>query len=868
MQKNIFTPKMSTDNSDSDSGTKQNDSLKDFLRNSAKTILVVMFSLLPILFVPQIFTSLDLTKTYLVVIGVLAALVLLSLSILRDGRLRILLPKTLVIFWGFGFFALASALLSGDKHDAIFGNVLEVNTVSFFILMALVMTSVLVFTGSRTGVLRLFIGLMFGAVLLQLYHLLRLIFGPDFLSFGLFATGTSSPIGSFNDLALFSGLVIVITITAMQQISVNLMSKVISVALVVLSLLLLMAVNFFAVWIIVGLFSLLALLYILSKDTWLKRDGEGVSPVSKTVLGLTALVCLVSASFVVSGEYLGSKISNITGTNYLEVRPSTEATFDIARSVYAENVLFGAGPNRFEDAWRLYKNPVINETVFWNTDFKAGSGFVPTTFITTGAVGGGLLVLFILVLLYTGYKTLLIAKSAGNMWYFAGTISLTSAIYLWLVMFIYVPGATIMLLTALMSGLVLVVYYSVSPKSGFSVDVLSNRLYGLSLIVAVLFVVVASVAVAFDVSKKYISQVAYAEAVKEFQVSNDLALLDEDLAAISQLNQKQDTFIAERAQIRLAEVNRLISVSEPNEGDVQNFQTALVEGINLAERAVALDPTNPYNHLLLASFYGVLDPGQYEGVEDRKNALLEKARQLHPTGPEQYLLSAQLATRFGDIETAKEDLAQALQLKSNFSNALYLLTQIDIQEGNTESAITNARAMVSIEPRNPSRYLQLGILLSSASDTKGAIEAFEAAVTLDNNYANARYFLALSYLDDGRPDDALTQLRVVEATNQDNRELKNLIAQIEEGNYSKPGLGFETPVNDQDAVIQEGEVTTTTESPDTDLITPVNQVGYEDQREALDGDETDQINDSDQDPITNLNDQTNTGSAVNDSENE
>ena len=105
-----------------------------------------------------------------------------------------------------------------------------------------------------------------------------------------------------------------------------------------------------------------------------------------------------------------------------------------------------------------------------------------------------------------------------------------------------------------------------------------------------------------------------------------------------------------------------------------------------------------------------------------------------------------------------------------------------------------------------------------------ATKAFEQAIILDNNYANARYFLALAYLDANRKDDALAQLKIIEVSNPDNQMIKQLISEVEANKFVKPDAGFEVPVNDGSVVGQEeGDVTTSTKVPETDLITPLNQ---------------------------------------------
>ena len=178
-------------------------------------------------------------------------------------------------------------------------------------------------------------------------------------------------------------------------------------------------VNFFHLWLVIGFFGLLLLVYILAKDTFLYHSSKEVkSIISPILIGITMLVCITSIVFVIAGDYMGAKISSLTEISYVEVRPSMTATIDVARNVYQDDVLLGVGPNRFADAWRLHKDRSINETLFWDTDFNAGFGFVPTIFVTLGLLGGMLFVAFHVAYLYLGYRMLVRTAANDSFWSF------------------------------------------------------------------------------------------------------------------------------------------------------------------------------------------------------------------------------------------------------------------------------------------------------------------------------------------------------------------------------------------------------------------------------------------------------------------
>lgn len=829
MEQNIFSPRLTQ-------FTK--DTLSSLLQNLALGSLVIVFGLLPIIFMPGVYTALGFSKVYVVGLGIFAAVVMLSLAVLRSGSVRVLIPPALAFFWIFAAVAVASAFLSGDVTDSLYGNVFEVQTAGFLVLLALIMTITMAFAASKQMVTRLFMLLGVSALLLQVYHVLRLVFGPDLLSFGIFQSATISPLGSFNDLAIFTGLVVVAALALLEQVRNSVWGKALLGTLVVLSLVLLSVINFYTVWLVLGFFSLLLVLYMVSRDTWLRTSDEPTQPISRFALALVGVVCLVSGAFVISGDYLGGVVSRATNISYLEIRPSMGSTLEIGKAVYGDSALLGSGPNRFEDAWREYKNPVINQTPFWNTNFSGGNGYLPTLMVTTGIAGSIFLLLFIGAFLYFGYKLLLTAIVVDKSWYRLGVISFMAAVYLWGMSVVYVPGVTILLLAAVMTGLTFAVYASSRSEAGLVVDVTKSRQYGLLLIGAVLVVIISSVLTTITVSKQYIAQATYADTVRGYQRGADFNTTDEGLRRSQELF-AQDIFAAERAQLRLGELAQLAQ-SEATALTSQRYTAVLAEGIQLAEQAISLDSTNPNNYIILGNFYSVLDPNQPEfaGVKERVDALFARMRELDPINPSYSLALAQYKAQVGDLVAARTHIEQALALKGDYTDALFLLSQLDIQEGKVEDAIKVTGAMVSIEPNNPTRYFQLGVLLATTKDLAAASQAFETAVAIDPNYANARYFLALTYLDQDRKDDALAQLRLVRENNPDNQTLLELIRQAESGTYVKPDSTFAVPVDSVPTVTQEGDVTTTTVAPDTDLVTPVNRPAAEETTSTNDTEET------------------------------
>lgn len=830
MSGSVFTPKINSVVENVRSEVEQpaavgKDRTGDVLQKVAQYAVIVAFGFTPVFFMPGLWGSLGFDKAlFSVSIGVIVV-VAMSLLMLRRKRAQTVWPLPLSMFWGVALAALISGLLSGDIQDTIRGSVMETQTAGFLGILALAMSVPLVMQGSKIMSIKALAVFSVVSGLLLAYNILRLIFGAGFLPLGSFNVLTVSPIGSFNDLAIFAGLTIILGLITLAQLPLKTWIQYTVLAIVAMALFILAVVNFFDIWIIVGFFALLLFVYLLSRDTLFQNEAD-IKPAStpRSLVVSTLIVCVVSAVFIVAGDYAGSKIGEITGVNYVEVRPSLEATIDIAGGVYSQDFLLGVGPNRFADAWRQHKDKSINETIFWDTDFNAGSGYIPTLFVDLGALGSLLIIAFHLYFLFLGYKMLLRSVSQDFYWYYFGVVSFTAAVFLWSMSYIYVPGAGILLLAAMFTGFSFVAYGALLPQAVRAIPLATNKRRGFFLMAAIIFIISGSIGILFSVGEQYVTQSHFNESQA---TATDISQF-EQIALDSYGAYPDDRFISALARINLSKLNVILNNPEPSEEVSQQFFSIAQLALGYASQAVIEDSTDPDNHAVLASIYSniaITGVPEAEVAQERAILALDEAQKLDPFNPSYRLLSAQMAVRSNDVSRSREEIQAALTLKRNYTDALFLLAQLDINEGNAEAAIATVRAIISLEPNNPTRYFQLGVLLSSNDSAAEAIVAFREAVRLDVNYANARYFLALGLLNEGQTDAGLEQLKLVQQTNVDNAELAALIAQVESGEFvAAPASSLSTPVVDATPDKGPEDTVVTSEDTETNLVTPVNTI--------------------------------------------
>ena len=801
------------------------DTIELSLRSIAENIIVVAFGILPIFFILVVYAPFDYTKTLLIVISTFVSFIFFSLSVLRSGSLTVAAPWALPAFYLVALITIVSTLLSGDIYDSFIGEVMSVHSAAFILLMAVVMSIPALFNFTKINIMRLYILFATSALFLGIFHLLRIVFGADFLSFAVFTSPTSSPLGGWNDLGLFFGLTILLSLVSLEQLPLTKWGKILFSVVIGVSLLMLSVVNFFAIWIVLALVSLVLLMYTLTKDKFAKETLALQEDIKISLYSITisAVVFVFSLLFIIGGSVVGGFVSNATGISYIEVRPSLQATIDIGRHVYGENAFVGVGPNKFIDAWRLYKDPSINQTIFWATDFPNGNGFITTQFVTGGIFATLAWILFFILFLIAGFRMLFRATYVDRFWYFIGTSSFVAAVYLWSMAFFYNPGSVILLLTSLFSGLVFVSYGMLLGSSGRTFSIGMNRRTGFILVAVVMLIIISSVAVLYYSGRHYASTYTFNGAVSRVGSEQVFEKIEQEIAQAYAIY-PNDVFARQLASYQLAKMNSLLGVQNPTPEQQKAFESAYQNGINAAKLAIQKDSNEPANWLVLGSIYSALASVDVEGAKSLAEDAYQTAKKYDPVNPVYLLLQAQLHARTGDIKTARKFTLEAIELKPNYFDALSLLTQLDIAEGKVEDAIKTTRSIITLEPNNPARYYQLGVLESAAKNADNAIAAFQHAITLDENYANARYRLALELIQKGNKEEAISHLEVVEKLNPESNEVKTLLEKLRSGVVQE--IIPETQqgkIEEPATVLNDGEDVTSTQKPDdTPLVSTVN----------------------------------------------
>ncbi|MAF59338.1 hypothetical protein CL631_00635 [bacterium] len=740
-----------------------------------QSLVLATAFLLPVIFIPILSAPFQFTKSLILVAIVLVSFAIWIVTQLKVGSITI--PKSLILLGGalIPFVYFLSSLFSENVSQSLFGTGIEVDTFLFMLVFYLLMVLTAVSLQTERHFVNLYWSVLAVFGVLVIYQGLRVVFGSDFLSFGILTAPTSNLVGKWNDLSVFFGLSALLLTISLEQLKMALKMRIGFWALLVISLFFLILINFSTVWVVLGLFSLAIATLNFFADR-VRGEGSG-APKIKNLKAPSLAVLVVSAIFVFAGSGITGALSTSLGIGQIEARPSWGTTFEIAKSTFSENALLGAGPNQFVGEWLKSKSSAVNTTIFWNVDFNAGVGSIPTSVITTGILGLLSWIIFLGIFALSGSAAAIMRHSDDLVKYFMIS-SVVIASYLWVITIVYVPNMVLIAYAFLFTGVFVAVQqharligkrtflFSTKPRLGF-----------VAILVLVVFLL-GSGALLYSTSIKYASVIYIQKSAVSANVEGNIEKAKKNIERAIALNGSDR---AERAAVNvgLLELQAIANEGLENQEVLGRFQNALTEVVGHGISATQADPVNYQNWTALGQVYEALVPLNVEGAYENAKGSYERARDLNPQGPEQRLLLARLEVLRGNNEEARGFIAESLQLKNNYTEAIFLLSQLEVNDGNIPGAIESVEALSFLSPGDTTIFFQLGLLRYNVSNFTGAIESLERAVELNNVYSNARYFLGLSYDRLGRKSEALEQFKLIEELNPENEEIKAIIKNLE-----------------------------------------------------------------------------------------
>ncbi len=741
----------------------------------ASRILIGTAALAPLAFWPSPYFALEAVKTIVLALGTIAAAVLYLVLALREKA--VILPPKPIAWTGLLLAAatVISAVQSGHFMKSFFGQGFEIGTGSFLVLM--LVAGYAAYTAAARRVDRIMvvytaIGASF--LILYLIHLLRFVLGPSFLSFGILNTLTSTFAGSWYAFGIFAGLIAILALSSVLFLPLPGRFKKLYWALAIAALLAVFIVGGREIWEGAAIVFLGLALYLWKSDR-------------KTAL-IPLVICMLSFAMFWQGNAIASPAIRALDAGYSELALPLQMTLDVAAGELKAQPLFGTGPNRFIQAFLTYKPLAINASDLWGVEFNSGFGVIPTFFVTEGFVGGTIWIVFLVLFGILGARSLRrdpsVIEAEQPYARFALVSSFAGASFLWILALLYSIPHALLSYAFIMTGLWLgaAVSYERLRPLGFHPQP-GSRLYRIlpGLIVATLALTIVWGIV---YAKDTIALVFFDQGLKELTVSGDPSTAESKFATALALH-PTDIFWQGRAEAALAQARALVSAGSSNAASTTAL-AAQVSGLvndalGYAQNAIKADSSNYYNYLSAARVAEAGAGLKMAQAYDTGVAAYVSAIRLNPQNPSLYVSLAHFQASNSHLDDALQTIGASLQVKNNYLDSVFLLSQVEAAKGNLPDAITSAQFAIKLNPQNPLLYFQLGLFQYTAGSYADAAATFEQAVKLQADYANAQYFLGLSYARLGRNTDAINQFQALAATNPGNQEIQAILSALRAG---------------------------------------------------------------------------------------
>lgn len=607
---------------------------------------------------------------------------------------------------------------------------------------------------------------------------------PQIMSFQSF----NSVSGSLEGLAIFLVAVIglVIGMILQKATSKKQRTKLFRYSLFVLATVLLVLIDFWAAWLVLGIVMLLLLLMAF----WTRLFKERVD-----LLILPIILLLISAIGLTG--FL-TKAKGATGLDFLSTPLPQEIILDyqtantITQQTLREYPILGSGPGTFLANFAKFKPDEFNQNQFWNIRFDKG----PSHLMEMVGVSGILSILSYLLLISIFLLIILIffsrkklAALKGDNQYPRHPILLLSLILVWLSLliaqFVYLQNTVLAFFFWFFMALAVVVWEEAQGKYeeiSFSFKELPE--VGLVINVLLLILFFALLSLFYMGGRFYWAEVKFRQPVADNQQ------LIQNLEKTVNLNGYRENYRRALSQIYL--INAWTEARKPTEEqNIQLLQVLATGSIQQARLASLLSPNLVATWENLGAIYRD-SQGLVGGTLPFALESFTKATELEPTNPfffrERCRLN--LISEERDWDETIGYCQKAIDLKPDYLDAHIQLALVYEQKGDLEEAVKRLRGALdklkgvsfqkgsALAGAAAEIYFQLGRVYFNLEQFDEAVNMFEQSVIVMPEYANARYALALSYRVKGRLEDALTQYQIVNQLVPGNEEVLARIQQL------------------------------------------------------------------------------------------
>src|SRR3989338_2843541 len=439
-----------------------------------------------------------------------------------------------------------------------------------------------------------------------------------------------------------------------------------------------------------------------------------------------------------------------------EVSPAFRTTWKIGGSVLSEGPkqsLLGSGPGTFGLNWIKYKDPQVNQTVFWGVRFNQGFSWVSTLLPTVGVLGVIGIILFFAAALFTFSRAVAAKREGHDEWAALGVGPLAGFAAVVIAAFLYPANFSLVILLFLLAG---ALSYILSDKrhgergGGISSMVWdfserhvrfdSQWAVFISSLVAIFLLSLGIAGAYFELNRVRAASSAQEGvlALNGGKFDDAVLKLREALAA----EPKNINYANALVQVQIQRVSNLIQRAAKGENVQAEFQQE-VNSANIAiDGAIQMMPLEPNLYRTKGALYELIIPF-IPGTEIISLDAYRQAIAAGPLNPAAHVDFARAGLTFADnvqlrisqvaaqdreaviksretiLQEVKTVLERAAQIKPDFAAAHFLLSQAAIRLGYLKTAVQSTENAKLTATFDIGVAFQLGLLYYQSGNLDG-----------------------------------------------------------------------------------------------------------------------------------------------------
>lgn len=762
-----------------------------FYKFSQWSILLLAF-LLPFWFLPTTVAPVEFNKIFIVSILVIVSFAFYLADAVIKARIRITMHKSFILAAASILFWFFSSVFSNAGPSAIWGVGGEIS--SFFIILVLFLLSYLVVSlfSQEQHFKKLFLAFSAGFIIFLAFTLLS-FFGIGKFIGGLFVNPLFNTIGSWNSVALASSFFVMMIFPFLAQSSG--VKRFILGIIFLAFLFTILLVDFPLVWAFLSVFGLLFLSYAI----WKRNVGS-----SALIFGLLFfLISVFGFSFrgLVSGQF------GIAPP--IEVSVSHKTTADIVWRSLKEDLFFGKGPTTFRYIWDLYKPSDVNQTVFWGTRFDSGSSYLLSLSGEIGMFSWLLFLSFLGYLWYLGLKMISLKQKDKALFLFPFFL-FSYTILMWI---FYPVGFTLACFGFLSIGFLLAALKIKGFIKVYDISLFGEGSMGFVSALIVVAFMLANIGGIYISATKYAAQVFFKNGINAFSAGN-LDLAENKILLASKIDPRNSAYFSALSQIYTTKA-QIVLQEKATAAELlsSRFKDTIDKSFEASQMAIKLSPLDFKNFQALGKIYEFLVSLNVEGASAAALQQYDEAIKRSPSNPSifrdrslVYITESLVKNNPNPLELAEKELLKAIELKSDYSAAHFLLAQIFDVRGNSAEAIKRGEAAALIAPNDIGTLFQLGLLYYKDNRLKEAEVVFKRAISINPNYSNARYFLGFVFDKTNRKESAIAEFEKILSLNPGNMEVQKILSNLHDGKNALLGISppGPSPEKRKEAPISDG----------------------------------------------------------------